>query len=155
MRPDVLIPTEHDENRVVLLRFEKEMSKKTLRSRYWTVRFVGVYPCQFVLIGRWGDGFNGVVSFPNTLVDSVQLIQWLEFLPRGKAARYCASTPNFGHDPETNARKWATRKQSCRCITKLNFKTIGSSEAEKRENAPRGATFSGPPCSIFNVFCLY
>ncbi|MCP4486240.1 MAG: hypothetical protein GY820_02810 [Gammaproteobacteria bacterium] len=92
---------------------------------------------------------------PNSLVDSVQLTEPLEFPPRGKGGR--SSTPNFGHDPAANALKWATQKQNlkffahiCKThqgITKINFKTIGSAEVEKRENAPRGATFFGPPCT--------
>ncbi|MCP4493450.1 MAG: hypothetical protein GY820_40020 [Gammaproteobacteria bacterium] len=51
-------------------------------------------------------------SIPNALVDSVQLTEPLEFPPRGKAGRYRASTPNFGHDPTTNTLKWATQKQN-------------------------------------------
>ncbi len=63
------------------------------------------------LIGREGDDSFGVVSFPNAPVDSGQPTQRLEFPPRGKVGRYRASTPNFGHDPASNARKWATGKQ--------------------------------------------
>ncbi|MCP4486228.1 MAG: hypothetical protein GY820_02750 [Gammaproteobacteria bacterium] len=61
---------------------------------------------------RQGDDSDGVVSFPNALVNSVQLTQQLKFPARSKAGWYRASTPNFGHDPAANAHKWATRKQS-------------------------------------------